>query len=69
MKAYFDDTGNLVIEAENQTERVALHLWTYTHADNDTTVRELLDSKILGLRTPFGSGQLLRAANKQGEKS
>lgn len=68
MKAYFDDTGSLVIKAENNAERVALHLWTYIHADDDTTVRDLLDSKILGLRTPFGSGQLLRAANKQGEK-
>ncbi|EBW8394018.1 hypothetical protein A3X38_14780 [Salmonella enterica subsp. enterica serovar Florida] len=63
MKAYFDDAGNLVIEAENHAERVALHLWTYTHAENEETIRELLNSKILGLRTPFGSGHLLRAAD------
>ncbi|EEP5311765.1 hypothetical protein OOP60_002399 [Salmonella enterica] len=64
MKAYFDDAGNLVIEAENQVERVALHLWTYTHAEDETTIRDLLDSRILGLRTPYSDGQLLRAANR-----
>lgn len=53
MKAYFDDTGSLVIEAENQTERVALHLWTYTHADDDTTVRDLLGYESFGLITPY----------------
>lgn len=54
MKAYFDNGGNLVVEAENAAEKVALHLWTYALAEDDITVRDALDLRFFGLRTPYG---------------
>lgn len=53
MKAYFDSTGNLVIESEDAIEKVALRLWTYQLAEDDTTVRDALEMRSFGLRTPY----------------
>lgn len=64
MKAYFDEAGNLVIEGENPTERVALHLWMYSQFDNDITFNELVSSKTFGLRTLFGDKEFDSAAEQ-----
>ncbi|TBL56449.1 hypothetical protein [Hafnia paralvei] len=54
MKAFFDGSGNLVIDPEDNTEWVALHLWTYINADSEQTIRELLNDETFALCTCFG---------------
>lgn len=66
MKAYFDDGGNLVIEADNATEKAALHLWTYQLAEDGTTVRDALEMRLFGLRTPYVSS--IKSASDAGGK-
>ncbi len=54
MKAYFDGAGNLVIEAENHAERVALRMWQYINISEDVSANELFDAEAFCLKVSDG---------------
>ncbi|EJU2684809.1 hypothetical protein N4V86_005256 [Salmonella enterica] len=55
MKAYFDDAGNLVIEAENQAEKAALMMWREINDSNVTTTNEFFCDERFSLKVVDGN--------------
>ncbi|ENQ3930739.1 hypothetical protein ACEF99_002587 [Salmonella enterica subsp. enterica serovar Newport] len=55
MKAYFDDAGNLVIEAENQAERVALRMWCEINDSDVMTTHEFFRDEKFSLKVVDGN--------------
>ncbi|EBU8673089.1 hypothetical protein D4F06_18840 [Salmonella enterica subsp. enterica serovar Muenchen] len=55
MKAYFDNAGNLVIEAENQAEKAALRMWREINESDVLTVYELFCDEKFSLKIIDGN--------------
>lgn len=55
MKAYFEDDGNLVIEAENQTEKSALMMWREINESGDRSIYEFFCGEKFSLKVVDGN--------------
>lgn len=55
MKAYFDDAGNLVIEAENQTEKAALMMWCEINESSERSIYEFFCGEKFSLKVADGN--------------
>uniref|UniRef100_UPI003A905C3D hypothetical protein n=1 Tax=Salmonella enterica TaxID=28901 RepID=UPI003A905C3D len=67
MKAYFEDDGNLVIEAENQTEKAALMMWREVNESDVRSIYEFFCGEKFSLKVVDGNANCNAASVTKSE--